>query len=91
MNQKNLNPEQPDELSLVKKVIGNIIGPHAENYWMILTTSEFHHLLLLSSTGSSVGECSLIGKSKSNGHQKYFREILQKMEKEFGTMETLEQ
>jgi len=80
VNQKDYYLEQQEEQSLEERVIGEIINPRAENSWMILTTTDLIHLLLLSTNGYSEKECLRIGKSKSSGNVKSFQELKQLME-----------
>jgi len=91
VNQKNYYLEIEEEPSLGEKVIGEIINPRAENSWMILTTTDLIHLLLLSMNGYSEKECLRIGKSKSSGNVKSFQELKHLMENASTTMGILGQ
>jgi len=91
VNQNDYYLEQQEEPSLGERVIGEIINPRVENSWMILTTTDLIHLLLLSMSGYSEKECLRIGKSKSSGNVKSFRELKHLMENASTTMGILGQ
>jgi len=88
--QENLNPEQQEELSLVRNLIGDTTSRLAENSLMILSYMELKHLLSLYTSGASVQEILHTAKFMSNGSVKSYREMNSLMESVSGTMATLE-
>ena len=90
MYQENLSLEQAEELSHVRKLIGDTINPLAENSWMILNSMDLKHLHLLSTSGALVPEILHTARWKSNGNVKCYQEMNFLMENVFGTTVTSE-